>query len=275
FSVRSFKFTDNMRYASLYLLFSYFWTSEFILALGQIVVAMSVATWYFTRDKNKIGSGTVGQALWRSVWYHSGTAAFGSLIIAIVKTIRAIVAYFQKKAKDSGNKIVQAGDINAILCCVQCCLWCLEKCMKFLNKNAYIQTAMFGYNFCKAAKKAFFLIARNIARVGSISVVSEIVLIIGIVVTPLCSTFLFYIMVDYQLGDDLHGLVGVSMVVFIASAFMGKMFTEVLGMAISTILQCFLADEEMFDDDHRFGEGDLPALIEHANDGGSGPHGSK
>lgn len=69
--------------------------------------------------------------------------------------------------------------LQAVLCCVQCCLWCLEKCMKFLNKNAYIQTAIFGYSFCTAAKKAFFLIARNIMRVMAVGVVSEVVLILG------------------------------------------------------------------------------------------------
>ncbi|CAN0430146.1 unnamed protein product, partial [Discosporangium mesarthrocarpum] len=106
-TVKSFQYTTNIRYAALYLLFSYFWTSEFITALGQIVVAMAVAMWYFTRDKSEIGSLTVVQASCTSVIYHSGTAAFGSLIIAVIKTVRAVVAYFQKKAKDSGNKIVQ------------------------------------------------------------------------------------------------------------------------------------------------------------------------
>lgn len=82
--------------------------------------------------------------------YHMGTAAFGSFIIAVIKTIRAVVMYLQKKAKKSNNKIMQA-----ILCCIQCCLWCVEKCMKFLNKNAYIQTAIFGYSFCKVRSPRF------------------------------------------------------------------------------------------------------------------------
>ena len=32
--------------------------------------------------------------------------------------------------------------------------------MRFLNKNAYIQTAIFGSSFCTSAKEAFFLILR-------------------------------------------------------------------------------------------------------------------
>ena len=73
----------------------------------QIVVAMAVATWYFSRDKSTTGSGTVLSSVKTSLFYHSGTAAFGSLIIAIIKTIRAIVAYIQKKTKDTHNKILQ------------------------------------------------------------------------------------------------------------------------------------------------------------------------
>ena len=48
--------------------------------------------------------------------------------------------------------------------CMKCCFWCLEKCLRFLNKNAYIGIAIYGKNFCKAAKDAFFLLLRNALR---------------------------------------------------------------------------------------------------------------
>ena len=66
-----------------------------------------------------------------------------------------IITYIQQKCAKSGNKLAAA-----ILCCIGCCIWCLEKFMKFLNKNAYIQTAIHGYSFCKAARSAFFLLLR-------------------------------------------------------------------------------------------------------------------
>lgn len=79
---------------------------------------MAVATWYFCRDKSTIGSGTVLRSMKTSLFYHSGTAAFGSLIIAIIKTIRAIVAYIQKKTKDTHNKVLQVRWLdNTITCC--------------------------------------------------------------------------------------------------------------------------------------------------------------
>ncbi|CAM9403227.1 unnamed protein product [Chrysoparadoxa australica] len=269
-TVSTFVYTDNTRYAGLYLLFVYFWTSEFIVALGQIVVAMSTASWYFCRNKSQIGNGTVLGCIKRSTIYHSGTAAFGSLVIAIIKTIRAVIAYFQKKAKDSGNKLLQA-----MLCCIQCCMWCLEKCMKFLNKNAYIQTAIYGYSFCKAARKAFFLIARNIVRVAAVAMVSEIVLILGKILVPFAAALAFYVAADAKLGDDLHGLTAPTVFTLLLAFFVANMFTEVFGMAISTILQCFIADEEMFDDvDKRFAEGSLAATIGKTNKGSTGKVGA-
>mmetsp|Transcript_8524 Transcript_8524/g.13090 ORF Transcript_8524/g.13090 Transcript_8524/m.13090 type:complete len:646 (+) Transcript_8524:171-2108(+) len=237
--IKTFTYSDNIRYAGLYLLFCWFWTSEFVIAMGQIVVAMAVSFWYFTMDRSSIGNGTVIKAIKQSMWYHTGTAAFGSLIIAIIKTIRAVIAYMQKKAKQSGNKLAQI-----VLCVIQCCMWCLEKCMKFLNKNAYIQTAIFGKSFCSAAKAAFFLIARNILRIAAVSLVGDFVLLIGRILIPVATTFLAYLALAYS-SADYNGLWAPIIFVFLLAYSVALMFVEVFGMAISTCLQCFIADEEM------------------------------
>ena len=41
-----------------------------------------------------------------------------------------------------------------------------------------------------------------------------------------------------------------------------EMFSEVFGMAISAILQCFVADEELFEADERFAPGSLAGTID-------------
>ena len=51
--------------------------------------------------------------------------------------------------------------LKAVLACLQCILACFERFMKFINVNAYIETAIYGYNFCRAAMKAFKLLVRN------------------------------------------------------------------------------------------------------------------
>jgi choline transporter-like protein 2/4/5 len=58
------------------------------------------------------------------------------------------------------------GIVKVVFCILQCCMWCFEKCMKFINKNAYIIVALKGKSFCGAAFNAFTLIISNLGRVG-------------------------------------------------------------------------------------------------------------
>mmetsp|Transcript_36458 Transcript_36458/g.44568 ORF Transcript_36458/g.44568 Transcript_36458/m.44568 type:complete len:405 (+) Transcript_36458:2024-3238(+) len=242
-SFRSFQYDDRIEVLGWYLIFCFFWVCQFIVALGQIVIAMAVAKWFFSRDKkhDNIGNGTVCQSICHSLFYHAGTAAFGALIIAVISTIRTFLLYVQRKAKQSGNKIALA-----VLSCLQCCLWCLEKVIKFVNKNAYIQTAMFGTNFCASAKNAFFLILRNAARVGTLAAISEVIVFIGKVFISAFTGACAYVLMDKVLGDELHSPVAPAVSVVVLSFFVGNMFMNVFSMVIATILQCFIADEEMF-----------------------------
>lgn len=59
YTYRTFSYTDNARNAFLYLLFSWFWTSEFVVAFGQLTIALAFTAWFFNRDKSKTGWVTV------------------------------------------------------------------------------------------------------------------------------------------------------------------------------------------------------------------------
>ncbi|CAN0003068.1 unnamed protein product, partial [Discosporangium mesarthrocarpum] len=172
-TVRSFTYDQETETRGWFLLFVFFWTSQFIVAMGQIVIALTIVKYYFSRDVQSVNSGSFLKSLGEGLRYHTGTAAFGSLVIAIIQMIRAVMAYIQHKLSKSGNKLAEA-----MLCCMSCCFWCLEKCMKFINKNAYIQVAIFSTGFCRSAKNSFWLIARNLARIGAVSVVNEFVVFI-------------------------------------------------------------------------------------------------
>lgn len=250
-TVRTFEYNANTRYAFLYMLFSYFWTSQFIVAFGQITIALAIVAWYFTRNKSEIGNGTLVWAAKTVGRYHMGTAAYGSLVIAIIKTIRAILMYIQKKAHDSQNKVAAA-----VVACISCCMWCVEKCMKFLNKNAYIQTAIYGTAFCASAKKAFWMIARNILRVMAVNMVGDFILMLGRLFVPSTTTFVAYLALAYQTGST-NGLVLPLVFTWLLAYFIGCMYSEIFGMSIETILNCYVADEEMFPPELRFAEGSL------------------
>ena len=96
------------------------------------------------------------QGLFRSyTQYHlhfQGTIAFGSLIIAVIQLARSILSYVESKLKAFNNDLTKC-----LLCLCKCCLWCLEKFMRFINRNAYIVCAIKSTNFCSSAKTAFNL----------------------------------------------------------------------------------------------------------------------
>ena len=56
---RKFQYDNTTQYTFLYMLFCWFWTSQFIVAFGQMVIALAVVAWYFNRDKSKVGNGTL------------------------------------------------------------------------------------------------------------------------------------------------------------------------------------------------------------------------
>ena len=135
--------------------------------------------------------------------------------------------------------------------------------MEFLNKNAYIQTAIFGTPFCTSAKEAFALIARNAKRFGSITYVSEVVLFLGkIFISCLTAGAAYMVMESQELNDVVFSLTGPTVVIFFMAYFVGDMFLDIFEMSTATILQCFIADEEMFDGADNYAEGELRTWLD-------------
>ena len=200
--------------------------------------------------------------------YHLGTAAFGSLVIAILKTIQAIINYLQRKNKASTDAMSKI--LGYVLACLSCCIWCMEKCMKFINKNGYIQCAIHGYSFCKACRAAFFLLLRNILRVIGVNLVGDFVLLIGKLLVPIGATLLCYLAIAYSLDEsEVPAVVSPLIFTFIMAYFIACMFCEVFGMGITTIMHCFIADEEMFPPEQRFAENSLRTTWQQTVQGAS------
>lgn len=101
--------------------------------------------------------------------YHTGSLAFGALIVSVVELIRIILEYLEQKLKGLSTfkthtrthtksltlsiiadimtimillMFLHVGVDNSlsrfIMLCFKCCLWCLEKFIRYMNHNAYI-----------------------------------------------------------------------------------------------------------------------------------------
>ncbi|KAI3630109.1 hypothetical protein MIR68_011544 [Amoeboaphelidium protococcarum] len=248
----SVQFTPNeaFNYLTIYYALGYFWTFNFIIAIAQTTIAGAVASWYWSRDKANLPSAVITRAFARTMRYHLGSLALGSLIIAIIETIRAIVFYFQQQLrKQKASKVAQC-----CLACVQCCLACFERFMKFINKNAYIEIAVYGYSFCSAAKEAFELLVRNAIRVIVVDRVSDFLFFLGkVLITAVVAIIGSSLLQNpEQLPDGETLNIGrfwsVSLlIIIILSYVIASSFMAVYEMAIDTVFLCFCEDSERND----------------------------
>ena len=84
--------------------------------------------------------------------------------------------YIDRKFKEtqSMNPLVKCG----FKCC-HCCLFCLEKCMRYISRNAYILVINRGMNFFSASTTSFSLLLSNLATVTTLKSVSTLFIWIG------------------------------------------------------------------------------------------------
>merc|ERR1719456_640736 len=159
----------------------------FLIAVGQTTIAGACGVWFFAPHGYKQKQKSVRVGL-RNVWrYHTGSLALGSFIIALVQFIRYCLKYLEKQAQAQKNKVMVI-----VLKIIGYCLWCFEKCLKFITKNAYIQIALVGKNFCKSAKAAFWLITNNILRFGIFTILGGVVNFLGIALIVAGTMFVGY-----------------------------------------------------------------------------------
>ncbi|XP_044913217.1 choline transporter-like protein 4 isoform X2 [Felis catus] len=228
-----------------------FWTLNWVLALGQCVLAGAFASFYWALDKRRdIPTFPLISAFIRTLRYHTGSLAFGALILTLVQIARVILEYIDNKLRGAQNPVARC-----IMCCFKCCLWCLEKFIKFLNRNAYIMIAIYGKNFCVSAKNAFMLLMRNIIRVVVLDKVTDLLLFFGklLVVGGVgVLSFFFFTGRIQGLGTNFESpslnYYWLPIMVSILGAYViANGFFSVFGMCVDTLFLCFLEDLERND----------------------------
>ncbi|XP_053600739.1 choline transporter-like 2 isoform X2 [Plodia interpunctella] len=232
-------------------LLGFFWTMFFISGCSDMMLASTFATWYWTFRKRNLPFFTLTAGVARTVRYHMGTVALGSLIIAIVRIIRVILEYIDQKLKKFDNAFTRA-----VLCCCKCFFWCLENFLKFINKNAYIMCAVHGTNFCASARDAFSLLMRNIVRVVVLDKVADFIFFLSKLLLSIGVGFAVYYFLDGEVVSKitggkhslyLHNNYIPAVFLGIITYIIGSIFFQVYSMAVDTLFLCFLEDCERND----------------------------
>lgn len=179
-------------------------------------------------------------AMARTLRYHLGTLAKGSFIITLVKIPRLILTYIHSQLKGKENACARC----MLKACV-CCLWCLEKCLAYLNQNAYTATAINSTSFCTSARDAFVILVENALRVAAINTVGDFVLFLGKVLIVSCTAFAGVLALNYQREYTVWVLP--LLIVCLFAYLVAHCFLSVFENVVDVLFLCFAVDTKYND----------------------------
>ena len=124
---------------------------------------------------------------------------------------------------------------------------CIDRFIKFINKNAYIQIALSSKNFCQSAMEAFILILKHAGKFAVVSGLGGIFMLLGKMTIASVTTFLGFIIIDNwpAIRDELQSQFAPLIVIFLIAYVVGAVFISVYSTSTDAILQCFLVDTDI------------------------------
>jgi hypothetical protein len=156
-----------------FLVFCLLWTIFFFAAFSNLFTSLATASHYFLSpgEREKSSMKLLFNTYFTTIRFHLGTAALGSLVLTLVSVLRFWVNYMLKY-QDS-----RCGRFLGLL--MRCLLASMQRCLRFLDRTAYVQTAIHGTGFYRSCINGFFVVARNVYTIGVVAAVSSITLLIG------------------------------------------------------------------------------------------------
>jgi len=219
------------------------WIIEFIAAVGFMVIAFCTAIWFFAprpdgadakSEERETPPNTLSKAIKMTMCHHLGTVATGSLIIAVVQMIRVMLEYAEKKQKELG--LSDNPFVKFIFCVLRCCMWCLEKCVRWLNKHVYIQVVISGCWFCTGICKVCRALYNNLGYISMCGYVSTAMLWFGKIAISLSTAAIGVTACEHR---ELSSVFFPAFVMAVIGFGIAIMFCEVYELVIDTMLMCF------------------------------------
>ncbi|KAG0089276.1 putative choline transporter, neither null mutation nor overexpression affects choline transport [Podila epicladia] len=152
----------------IYFNFVMFWNTEIIKNVVHVTISGVFGVYYFFEGspQGAPASPTLGSAK-RALTTSFGSVCFGSLLIALLQTLRYILNSLRNDSDD--------GIMAFLAMCASCILSCLEGLFEIFNKFAFTQVAMYGKPFVQAAHDTWTLIKdRGIDAIVNDSLVGNV-----------------------------------------------------------------------------------------------------
>eukprot|EP00922_Rhytidocystis_sp_ex-Travisia-forbesii_P024366 GHVS01035761.1.p1 GENE.GHVS01035761.1~~GHVS01035761.1.p1 ORF type:complete len:555 (+),score=29.40 GHVS01035761.1:542-2206(+) len=264
--------------------FMLLWIAAFAVAATQLTLAGTVVWWYFAPENDvgmKIAMCAPVQAAWMTTRYHLGSVAFGSFILALVRLVKWVLRWLQHQAAATTAAPSKAcvyclpcgiGHMCASFSgCNTCFVWviwamsylveCFERCIEYINKVAYIQMALYGYNFCRSAITGFKLIVSNAGKFAFAACMACLLKWLGALAIVAITTASGWFLTVVIYKDRIVSPVVPALAYFSVSVIVAITVLNVITISIEASLQSYLADIKAHGGNARYTPGPLKAWV--------------
>ena len=228
-------------YVWVYYVIGLFWGVQFLLAALEMTLAGAFADYYAVSEEAMLSLPLL-KSFWRMIRYHLGSLAFGSLILAIARLFRYIIKAIMRETQRNAHRSLVAEFISK---CFQCCFWCLEKFLKFINRNVYIQIAAQGDSFCSATKNVFSILTHNPTHFIVIGSIGSFFLFLAKLVVAVLSFVAGYYFLRLFRCDHISEIVVPVMIGSVIAYVIAYVFFYVFKIGVDTFLVCYCFEKSL------------------------------
>jgi hypothetical protein len=213
------------------MLLLFYWTHQTISNVVHCTVAGTVGTWWFhPASASSFCSQGVTSSLNRSVTYSLGSITLGSLIVALVQTLRALV-----------EQIRHHSDDGILICIADCLLGMIQGLVEYFNKWAFVYVGLYGYSYMEAGKNVMALFrARGWSAIVNDDLVSNVLSFLALSIGALTGGIG---VVAAAAVPQIANQDGALYAVFFFGLIVGFMFSSIMFSvvlsAVDTIVVCY------------------------------------
>ena len=222
---------DGAFYAlSFFGILSFYWTTQVAINVVHTITAGVMATYYFVSGSGYTVKSPTLAAAKRTFSYSFGSVAFGSLLVALIQTLRHVLRSASDPRSVSG----------AI---VDCLLGIVEQLAEYFNYYAYIYVAIYGKSYLDSAHSTWIMIkSRGIDAIINDNLVETTVRMFCFFTALLTTGLTAFVYLVFKSSQDPILVTIECILVFAISLAISILVLDVISSASSTTFVCLAED---------------------------------